>query len=395
MKKLMILGAGIYQVPLIKKAREMGLYTIVVSIAGDYPGFAYADKIYYVDTKDPQKIYDIAKEEAVSGICTTGTDVAVPSIGYVCDRLGLPGVSEQSARYASDKDMMKERFVQNDVDTARYRTIKNEDDLKNAIEELNFPLMFKAVDSSGSRGIIKVEKKDEDCIRKAVRTVKEVTGKDYFLIEEFIDGEELGADALICNGEIQFVIPHGKYVFRGDSGVPIGHFMPCGLPRRLEELTREQIKRGILALGLDNCAVNADLICSNGKIYVLEMGARAGATCLPEMISVYFGIDYYKMIIRTALGAEIEKINDAGERTPVAARLIAADKTGVIARIDMPEIFDERLLDLSLDYKVGDHVRKFHIGPDRIGQIITCGDTLQESESLLDDIYKRIEVDIA
>ena len=47
----MILGAGIYQVPLIRTARRMGLYTIVVSIPGDYPGFALADKIYELNTR--------------------------------------------------------------------------------------------------------------------------------------------------------------------------------------------------------------------------------------------------------------------------------------------------------------------------------------------------------
>ena len=47
MTKIMILGAGIYQVPLIKKSIELGIYTIVVSIPGDYPGFKYADKVYY------------------------------------------------------------------------------------------------------------------------------------------------------------------------------------------------------------------------------------------------------------------------------------------------------------------------------------------------------------
>ena len=50
MKKLMVLGAGIYQVPLIKKAKEMGLYTIVASIPGNYPGFLYADEIVYENT---------------------------------------------------------------------------------------------------------------------------------------------------------------------------------------------------------------------------------------------------------------------------------------------------------------------------------------------------------
>ena len=63
MKKLMILGAGIYQVQLIRTAKEMGLYTIVVSIPGHYPGFELADKVYYENTVDYEKILEIAREE--------------------------------------------------------------------------------------------------------------------------------------------------------------------------------------------------------------------------------------------------------------------------------------------------------------------------------------------
>ena len=77
MKKIMILGAGIYQVPLIKTAKKLGLYTIVVSIPGNYPGFELADKVYYENTVDDEKILEIAKEEQIDGIITTGTDVCV------------------------------------------------------------------------------------------------------------------------------------------------------------------------------------------------------------------------------------------------------------------------------------------------------------------------------
>ena len=63
MKKVMILGAGIYQVPLIKKAKEMGLHTIVVSIPGNYPGFEIADEICYEDTTDAEKILQVAQEK--------------------------------------------------------------------------------------------------------------------------------------------------------------------------------------------------------------------------------------------------------------------------------------------------------------------------------------------
>ena len=88
MKKLMIMGAGIYQVPLIKRAKEMGIYTIVVSIPGNYPGFALADQICYENTVDYERILEVAKREQIDGIVTAGTDVAVITIGKVCDELG-------------------------------------------------------------------------------------------------------------------------------------------------------------------------------------------------------------------------------------------------------------------------------------------------------------------
>ena len=91
MKRIMILGAGIYQVPLIQKAKEMGLETIVVSIPGNYPGFAFADKVYKLDTRDQEAVLRAAQRERIDGICTSGTDVAVVTIGYVCEKLGPPG----------------------------------------------------------------------------------------------------------------------------------------------------------------------------------------------------------------------------------------------------------------------------------------------------------------
>ena len=97
-KKIMILGASVYQVPLIRAAKEMGLDTLVASIPGDYPGFALADRVYYINTRDKEAILNVCQEEQIDGICTTGTDVAVSTIGYVCQRMGLPGLSEEAAR---------------------------------------------------------------------------------------------------------------------------------------------------------------------------------------------------------------------------------------------------------------------------------------------------------
>jgi len=108
MKTLMIMGAGIYQVPLIKTAKRMGIHTIAVSIPGKYPGFAYADEVLHINTVDSGAVLAAAREKKIDGICTAGTDVAVMTIGRVNDALGLSGISYEAARLACDKVQMKE-----------------------------------------------------------------------------------------------------------------------------------------------------------------------------------------------------------------------------------------------------------------------------------------------
>ena len=58
----------------------------------------------------------------------------------------------------------------------------------------------------------------------------------------------------------------------------------------------------IKALGLNNCAVNVDLILRDNKVYVIELTGRVGANCLPELVEINFGIEYYKMIAAMAVG---------------------------------------------------------------------------------------------
>ncbi len=110
MKKILILGAGIYQVPLIKKARSMGLYTIAASYAGSYPGLSIAHEVWNVDTRDYQRLIRLSRKSGIDGICTSGTDVAILSLGAVCENLSLCGLSLPCAKTVTDKAAMKEAF---------------------------------------------------------------------------------------------------------------------------------------------------------------------------------------------------------------------------------------------------------------------------------------------
>lgn len=392
MKKLMILGAGIYQVPLIQTAKRLGIETIVASIPGNYPGFEIADKVYKVNTTDSEKILEIARQENIDGIVTAGTDVAVITIGKVCDELGLSGLSYEAAQAATNKLLMKTKYEQHGVRTAKFRKIPlGADNITERVSELSFPLIFKSVDSSGSRGIVRVDSESE--FANALEAVKENTRSDYFIVEEFIEGEEFGAQAFVYRGELKFIIPHGDYVFQGDTGVPVGHFAPYGLDEAVITDAKEQTIAAIRAMGLDNCAINADFILKDNKTYVLEIGGRSGATCLAELVSIYYGFDYYEKIIRAALGEDVS-FECSDTPVPNASKLLISDRDGVITEQTDNNPPNPDIYEVQFDYKPGDSVHKFHIGPHRIGHVITKGNTLSEAVETLEKALENIHIKV-
>ncbi len=392
MKKIMILGAGIYQVPLIKTAKRLGIYSIVVSIPGNYPGFELADKIYYENTTDYDKILEIAREEQIDGIVTAGTDVAVITIGKVCDELNLCGLSFDAAQVAANKLLMKSKYEEHGVRTAKFRRIPlDADDVAGRISGLSFPLIFKSVDSSGSRGIVRVD--SEADFDAAIENVRENTRSDSYIVEEFIEGEEFGAQAFVYHGEVSFILPHGDYVFKGDTGVPIGHFAPYELDAAVIEDARKQLTAAIRAMGLDNCAINADFILRDGQTYVLEIGGRSGATCLAELVSIYYGFDYYEKILRCALGEDT--VFDCGSHAvPNASMLLMSEKDGAIISQTNRNPENPDIYEVQFDYKPGDNVHKFHVGPHRIGHVITKGSTLKDAVDTLQEALKHIEIKV-
>lgn len=381
-KKIIILGAGIYQVPLIMQAKKMGLYVIVISVKGNYPGFALADKCYYIDTKDYKEILKIAMCENIDGICTTGTDVAVKTIGYVCDKMQLCGIGTDSANKSTDKFLMKQAFQEANVRTANFIKATCANDAIDFLNKTGKPIVLKPVDSSGSRGVT-VAKTSEDIINRFDEILK-YSQKDYIVVEEFIKGEEIGVDLFVYRREIVVNAIHGKITFdNGYSSVPLGHYFPFETHSALLEDINTQSKRVVKALGFNNCAVNMDVLINNEGAFIIEASGRAGATCIPELISKYYGFNYYEKIILTALGEDVSfEINSL---CPCAAKLLISNKTGFIKKQEYVKKNDSSA-EIVFDYKVGDFVNEFKVGPDRVGHIIVDGNNFEEEQNIIFEV---------
>ncbi|HHZ05649.1 MAG TPA: ATP-grasp domain-containing protein [Clostridiales bacterium] len=392
--KLMILGAGRGQLGLIKAAKELGYTTVITSIKGNYPGFDLADEICYADISKPEEILSAAKQTGVSGIATACLDTGIAALGYSCENLGFCGLSKDAAERSGDKLLMKTAFMENNVSTARFMKVSTTDDIRTALATLNLPLIVKAVDLQGSRGIY-IANSEEEVLSGFKNTMSE-TKQSFCIIEEFIEGYEFGAQAFIYNGEILFVLPCGDDTYLSHTAVPVGHYAPIKASDDLLKQADIESRKAIKAIGLDNCAVNIDLIMKNNKVYVIELTGRVGANCLPELVSIYYNVEYYKMIADMAMGKDPRPYFNKKQNGYTAnyAKMLLSENSGTLKKIVNKNKNEEYIEEITFFIKEGEQINKFTNSKDCLGQVIVKGKTLDECTDLMNSVISNIEFEL-
>jgi len=390
MKTIMILGAGRGQVGLYKAAKAMGHKSVAVSIKGDYPGFALADEIDYTDITNAEAVLEAAKRHGADAVVSACVDITIPAVGYVCDKMGLCGISHEAAVTSTNKMLMKKAFEKAGVRTARFVELYKGEDPAEKSSHLRKPLIVKAVDLCGSKGINIVM--DGMSLEDAVSATMSETNLDYCIIEEYLDGYEFSATSFIVDGKVLFNLPMGDVRYGKNDEIPAGHYLPFEGDAEIIEDTITQMTNGIYALGLDNCAVNADLMLCGGKVYILEMTGRLGANGIPELTSIYMGYDINRMIIETALGERGFLSEISPEKvpcTPCFSQMVLSERSGILESAEIDEDCDA---DVLLFVKPGDSVRKFASTSDCIGQIITQADTLDGARRKAEETLGMIHI---
>ncbi len=390
-KRLMILGAGRGQLGLIKTAKALGYHTVVTSIKGNYPGFALADEICYADISKPEEICKAAKELGVGGIATACLDTGITALGYACETLGLTGLSAEAARLSGNKWLMKQAFAEHGVSTAAFEKVSTKDGLFAVIERIGLPVIVKAIDLQGSRGIT-IAHSLEEAIEGFEYAMGE-TAQDFCIVEQFIEGEEFGGSAFVYQGEILYVIPTGDVTFKGKTGVPVGHNIPVDLSDDEREQADRAARLAIKALGLDNCAVNIDFIRKDGKVYVIELTGRIGANCLAELTSIYRNINIYELIADTAMGKDPRPYLEAEyTHTPCCSKMLFSNKSGVLKKIINENETVDGICEISFFIDIGDTVNKFTNSKDCIGQVIVKTAVGEDACAFAEEVVSRIKL---
>lgn len=298
---LLIIGAGHEQVPAIRKAQAMGYRVAVTDMNPDAPGMALADAARVVSTADKAGNLAVARELAIGGVMTIGSETAVPVVAHVAAALGLPGYSEATALAATNKNTMRERFALFGVPTTESEPVQDLEQAFAFIDRHGFPVVLKPSDSSGQRGTTLVH--DFAALQSAVDDAFRFAGDDKAIIEKFYAGPEINVTAAVERGQIRFLSLSERVTAPPPHfGIAIEHVSPPPLGDSERQAIMDASEKAIRAVGLTDGIAYPQVLHTTDGPKVLEIAVRIPGGHMYEVALHASGIDMVEFSILTAMG---------------------------------------------------------------------------------------------
>lgn len=372
MKKIMILGASILQLPAIEKAKEMGLEVIAVDMNPEAVGFKIPGIVKEViSTIDTPAILEAAKRHQIDGIMTLASDMPMQSVAIVSHELGLVGISEDTALKATNKAYMRDALKEHGVPVPMYFRVRGKEAFIRAVEKIRsagFKCIVKPADNSGSRGV-ELLKQDAD-LDKAYEYTHKYSRGGEIVVEEFMEGPEVSVETLAVNGNIHVIQITDKLTTGAPYFVEMGHNQPSKLNSKVQKNIRDVTVAANHAIGIQNGPSHTEIKVTDSGAKIVELGARLGGDCITtHLVPLSTGINMVENSIRIALGEEPD-LTPKWEKGSAIRYL--ENESGVIEHIDGLE--DARhspdVVQISIVHDVGEEVRTIRSSVDRIGFVI-------------------------
>lgn len=308
MKKIVIIGANNFQMPLIIKAKELGYETHVFAWAEGAVGAAFADYFYPISIVEKDEILAKCKEIKPDAVISVASDLATLTVNYLADKLGLVGNSLECTRLSTNKYEMRKAFLANGVSVPKFAEVAgaSEEEIEK-IKDFSMPIIVKPTDRSGSRSINKIENWEEaesGKLKEAIKAATEVSFEKKAIIEEYIDGEEFSAESISYRGKHTLLAVTRKRTTGAPHFIETGHIQPAGINNNMLEKVQKEVFAGLNSLQITNGASHAEFkITPDGKVKIIEIGARMGGDCIgSDLVKISTGYDFLKMVIDVALG---------------------------------------------------------------------------------------------
>ena len=397
MKRLLVLAAGILQVPVIKKAKKMGIYVIAADGDANAEGLQYADKAVVANITNEEDMLRVACEEKIDGVIHPCSEVSMNVMGRLNDELGLSGITHEQAIRATKKHLMRKAFEKGNAPSPKSILTESAEDAWEQFQKFDGDGILKPSRNSGSRGITKVIKMNTNL----TNTSKEEFFKFYdiasnesrdklVLIEQFIEGPEFSIEIIVWNGDVNVLTVTDKKTTGAPHFVELGHSQPsCFSADAVAELKAAAVA-GVKALGVNNCACHVEAKLQNGKAYLMEIGARLGGDFIStELTHLSTGVDMVAAAINCALG--ISPCLEPTEKTHGVCIRYFCPKPGKLVSISNTDLLnDPRVYLWEIYRKEGDMILEVTSSLCRSGHVIVTEETPQKAIELAEKLINEV-----
>ena len=395
MKKLLVLAAGILQVPVIKKAKEMGVYVVAADGDENAVGLKLADKAIVVNITSEEDMLRVAREEQVDGVIHPCSEVSMNVMGRINDELGLAGITREQAIRATNKHLMREAFEKYGAPSPKSMCFTDVEVAWGAFcTDFTGACILKPSRNSGSRGIAKISadiKMDE--FARLFEISKNESRDKSVMLEQFVEGPEFSIEIIVWNGEVNVLTVTDKKTTEAPHFVELGHNQPsCRTAEEVETLKVAAVA-GVKALGVNNCACHAEAKLMDGKAYLMEIGARLGGDFIStELTHLSTGIDMVAAAVDVALG--IEPDLSVKEEPKGACIRYFCPKPGKLVSISNLEALDDpRVYEKKIYVQVGDMIPEVTSSLCRSGHVIVTEETPQKAIALAEKLITDVTME--
>ena len=392
MKKLMIIGASVLQLPGILKAKEMGLYVGVVDYNPKAIGIQYADEFFNASTMDEEAVLAAALQFKPDGIMTLATDMPMRGVAKVAEKLGLPGISYDTAVKATDKFEMIKAFKAYDVASPWFFTVDNMDELKALEKLLSYPCIMKPTDNAGSHGVV-LAKCFDDLLKESEYS-RESARHGKVIIEEYLKGDEVSVEVMVVDGKVNVLQITDKFTTGAPHFVEMGHNQPSRHPLEIQKAIKELATKACKSVGINQGPAHVEMMVTERGPVMIELGARMGGDNITTaLVPLSTGIDMVKATIDVALGNQPNIVPSL--HCASAIRYIVAPE-GIITSIKGVEEAEQLagVKEVIMTKTKGEMSTPIHCSNDRIGSVIVQAVTADEAVHICERALKQITIEI-
>lgn len=397
MKKLLLLGGSRYLLPVIEVAHKLGLYVITCDYLPDNIAHKYSDEYINVSIIDKEKVLETAKANKIEGIMSFATDPGVTTAAYVAEKMNLPSCgSYESVSILQDKGRFRKFLEDNNFTVPNARSYTNIQEALEDVEYFNWPVIVKPVDSAGSKGVTKVEKKEK--LEESIKYALEFSHSNKFIIEDFIEKKGCSSDTDCFSVDGKLVVTtfsSQRFDEKADNPyAPMAYSWPSTFSKESEEELHSEIQRLLTLLNMKTSIYNVETREGiDGKAYIMEVSPRGGGNRLAEMIRYATGMDLIESAVKAAVGDSVIGLEQKKYDGYWAEYVLHSFENGKFKELYIePQIRENNLKELDLWVNPGDEVHTFTAANYAIGTVVLKFNSKDEMETIMRSMNEKIKV---